>query len=69
MEPLLRNNELDYDDLLGYTISDIECTLCSGGICGLRSPRIINGNVVMVCPNTEAGRDVLRGFRDTSQPN
>lgn len=67
MERPQMNNELSSDDLLGYSISDIECTLCSGAICGLRSPRIIDNAVVMICPNTVAGRDVLRGYRDTSQ--
>ena len=57
------SNELTTEDLLGYDISAITCAMCSGAICGLRSPRIIDGDVVMICPKTEGGRDVLRGFR------
>ena len=62
------DNELTSDDLLGYQLSDLECVGCSGGICGLKTPRIIDGEVVMICPKTEAGMAVLRGSRTSSQP-
>ena len=63
MQPPTAPNALTAEDLLGYSISDIECGMCSGAICGLRTPRIIENDVVMICPKTDGGRDVLRGYR------
>ena len=63
MQPPPQPSNFEIDDLLGYSISDIECDLCAGALCGSRAIRIIEDEVIAICGKSQAGRDILRGYR------
>lgn len=46
-------------DFEGYSVEDVRCRGCNGPLCGDKTPKLYNGELVFVCHLGTAGQAVL----------
>ena len=59
----MSNFELCEDDLLGYSLDEIECVQCGGVFCGLRVGRIYEGKPLILCSRKKEAREILAAWK------
>ena len=47
------------EDLVGIDLDECTCRGCNGQMCGEKTPKLYNGNLVFICHVSDAGRKLL----------
>ena len=61
----LPNIQMTNEDLLGHTVSEIECRQCGGVFCGARIGRLYDGKPLIMCGQKDCVKEILSRGRNT----